>query len=135
MSLVEGESTRTFAVGEIIFREGDLGQEMFVIQTGSVEVTINVDGEEHKVSTLERGDFFGEMSLLETLPRSATVRAVEKTSVLAIHSGTLLLRIRRDPTFAFEIIKRMSHKIRSTNHQLMELKRELARYVVDQALF
>ncbi|MEG3619532.1 cyclic nucleotide-binding domain-containing protein [Magnetovibrio sp. PR-2] len=131
MSIIEGESSRTFSAGEVVFSEGDLGHEMYVIQSGSVEVTIDIDGEPHQVSTLERGDFFGEMSLLETLPRSATVRCLEETSVLTIHSGTLLLRIRRDPTFAFEIIKRMSHKIRSTNHQLTELKRELGQRHLD----
>jgi len=109
---------REFEDGDLIVAEGDTGTEMFVIQSGRVAVTKKADEGEIHLATLERGDFFGEMSLLESLPRSATVRAVGKTRLLAIHSGQLLMKIRRDPTFAFELLQRMSSRIRALDEQL-----------------
>jgi CRP/FNR family cyclic AMP-dependent transcriptional regulator len=59
------------------------------------------------------------MSLLESLPRSATARAVDHVKLLAIQPGGFLLKIRRDPTFAFEIMQSLSRRIRLTNEALM----------------
>ena len=57
------------AEGEYVFREGDLGTEMFIVHEGQVEITKRIGGEEKQLALLEKGDFFGEMSLLEELPR------------------------------------------------------------------
>lgn len=110
-----------FSDGDIIVREGDLGREMYVIRRGRVEVTRLHDGRNVVLATLERGSFFGEMSLLEGEPRSATVRAKGDTELLVIEPGTLLLKIRRDPTFAFEMLHHMSRRIRNLDDQLMAL--------------
>ena len=61
-----------FGAGEPVFREGDLGTEMYIIQTGQVEIVRRVGDEDRQMAVLERGDFFGEMALLESLPRTAT---------------------------------------------------------------
>lgn len=114
------QDERTFKDGEIVVAEGDTGTEMFVIQQGRVAVTKAMEGGELHLATLERGDFFGEMSLLESLPRSATVRAVGETRVLAIRSGELLMKIRRDPTFAFEMLQNMSRRIRFLDEQIVK---------------
>ena len=114
------QDERTFKDGEIVVAEGDTGTEMFVIQQGRVSVTKAMEGGELHLATLERGDFFGEMSLLESLPRSATVRAVGETRVLAIRSGELLMKIRRDPTFAFEMLQNMSRRIRFLDEQIVK---------------
>ena len=108
-----------YADGEIIVREGDAGREMYVIRQGQVEVTKSLGGNNVVLATLERGSFFGEMSLLESLPRSATVRAKGDTELLVIDPGALLLKIRRDPTFAFEMLQHMSRRIRDLDDQLM----------------
>ena len=111
----------TFEDGEVIVVEGEHGREMFVIQEGRVEVTKRVDGREERLATLERGEFFGEMSLLEGLPRHATVRALGRVRLLVIEPGSLLLRIRRDPTFAFEMLQHMSRRIRDLDDRLLAL--------------
>jgi CRP/FNR family cyclic AMP-dependent transcriptional regulator len=108
-----------YADGEAIVREGESGREMYVIRRGSVEVIKSLGGRTVVLATLERGSFFGEMSLLESQPRSATVRAKGDTEVLVIEPGTLLLKIRRDPTFAFEMLQHMSRRIRDLDDQLM----------------
>jgi CRP/FNR family transcriptional regulator, cyclic AMP receptor protein len=110
----------TFEDGEIIEREGDETRDMYVVQQGTVEVVKQIEGEQVLLAVLERGSFFREMSLLESLPRSATVRAKGQTKLLAIRAGSLLLKIRRDPTFAFELLQQMSGRIRKLNDQLVE---------------
>ncbi|HSB35407.1 MAG TPA: cyclic nucleotide-binding domain-containing protein, partial [Thermoanaerobaculia bacterium] len=62
--------------GTVVFSEGDVGTEMYVVQSGTVEVFKRAGrGEEKLLATLEKGDFFGEMSILEDVPRTATARA------------------------------------------------------------
>jgi CRP-like cAMP-binding protein len=115
------DSIRVFEPGEIIFSEGDDSREMFVVLEGNVEVVkISARGGEVKLAALDRGEFLGEMSLLESLPRSATARAVNRVRLLAIQPGGFLLKIRRDPTFAFEIMQSLSRRIRVTNEALMK---------------
>ena len=76
------------------------------------------------MALLKKGDFVGEMSLLESLPRSATARAQGPTKLLAIQPGGFLLKIRRDPTFAFEMLQSLSKRIRVTNDSML---REIGR--------
>ena len=112
---------RDYAAGETIIREGDTSTEMFIIQEGKVAVTKRIGENEVFLATLQRGDFFGEMSLLESLPRNATVRALTQTRLVAIRAGELLMKFRRDPTFAFEMIQRMSSRVRQLNDQVIQL--------------
>src|SRR5256714_6597272 len=107
--------------GAYLFREGDSGTEMFVIQEGEVLVTKRAGDQEIHLATLGRGDFLGEMALLEGLPRDADARAVGPTRVLSIGQGGLLMRIRRDPTFAFELLNRLSGRVRELNARLAQL--------------
>ncbi len=110
----------TFHDGDIIVREGDDSREMYVIQSGAIVVMRNIDGVEVELARLERGNFFGEMSLLESISRDATIRAVGETKLLVVKPGSLLLKIRRNPTFAFEMLQQMSHRIRRLNARLSE---------------
>ena len=64
-----------FAAGERIFTEGDVGATMFIVQSGKVRLFRTVEGEERLAGDLEKGDFFGEMSILEGLPRNVTAEA------------------------------------------------------------
>ncbi len=115
------ELERSYADQELIVREGDHTRDMFVIQSGRVRITKQVGERELELATLERGDFFGEMSLLESLPRDASARAIGETQLLVISAGALLVRMRRDPTFAFEMLHRLSGRVRSLNARLIEL--------------
>jgi len=75
-----------FTDGQIIVREGEASREMYIIQRGRVEVVKWLRGRPVVLATLERGSFFGEMSLLEDLPRVATVTTSEPTTVLVVHA-------------------------------------------------
>lgn len=119
MSVPTNGVVERYADGEVIIREGETGREMYIIRRGRVEVSRSLGGRTVVLATLDRGSFFGEMSLLEPEPRNATVRAVGDTELLVIEPGALLLKIRRDPTFAFEMLQHMSRRIRDLDDQLI----------------
>jgi CRP-like cAMP-binding protein len=105
----------TVAAGDVVVRQGDPGSDMYVIASGRVRITrVGPDGTVTDVGTRGRGEFFGEMSVLESLPRSATVEAVEETRLLVISQGQLLVRIRRDPTFCLELLRQLSGALRES---------------------
>jgi len=112
------DSEKNVSSGEVIVREGDQGFEMYIIRKGAVEVIKNVNGKEIILDVLERGEFFGEMSLLEGLPRSATIRAKSDVTLLVLTSGNFMLKIKRDPSFAFEVLQKMSARIRRMNEEI-----------------
>jgi CRP-like cAMP-binding protein len=105
--------------GEVIVREGEMGNCMYVIQEGQVEVVVKQDGEEVRVRTLSKNDFFGEMAIFEHELRTATVRALGKARVLTIDKRNLLQGIHEDPSLAFRIIEMMSHRIRDLTERLV----------------
>jgi len=94
---------------------------MFIIQEGQVAIEKSHQDVHLCLKVLEKGQFFGEMSLMEGLPRSATARALTKTHLLVLSSGSFLMKLRRDPTFAFEIINQLCHRIRATDEHLLQL--------------
>lgn len=102
--------------GDVIVREGDDSRELYVVQSGEVVVTGSANGSAPE--TLGRGDYFGEMSLFQALPRDATAVAKGPTKLLVLEPGSLLLKLRRDPTFAFSMLNRMSGRIRDLEEQL-----------------
>ena len=104
--------------GEIIFRSGDSGDCMFVIQSGEVEALAESDGKQIRLRTMGPNDFFGEMALFEKEVRSATIRAVKPTRVLTIDKKNFLGGIHEDPSLAFRIVQTMSHRIRDLTDRL-----------------
>src|SRR4051794_35288730 len=113
-----GDTERTVPAGDYIVRQGDEAVDMFVIRFGDVEISRQNGEGKTVLATLGRGDFFGEMSLLESLPREANALALTDTTVLVITQGGLLMRLRRDPTFALEMLHALSRRIRTMNERL-----------------
>ena len=114
-----GDSHRTVEAGEFVFRQGEKGIDLFVIQSGVVEISRGEGEQRNVMATLRQGDFFGEMSVLESMPRDADAVAVTRTELLGITQGGLLIRLRRDPTFAVEMLHKLSGRVRTLN-QLLE---------------
>ena len=117
--MVSGALGKTYRDGEEIIRQGNTGESMYVVQSGRVEVVQKADngGMQH-LAYLEAGSFFGGMSGFEKEVRSATVRATGEARVLKIDKKTLLRRIREDPLLAVNLLKTMSHRIRSLNAEM-----------------
>jgi CRP-like cAMP-binding protein len=108
------EVERVYQDGEVIVAEGEPGRDMFVIASGTVIVRRGG----RVVDRLGRGQFFGEMSVLDSAPRDADVIAQGTTRVLVLGVGALLVRLRRDPTFSLEMLQAMSRRVRTLNEQL-----------------
>jgi len=121
--MVTGALGKVYQDGQAIVLQGNTGESMYVVQSGQVEVVQSTlaGGEQH-LAFLEAGDFFGEMSVFEKEVRSATVRAVGEARVLKVDKKTLLRRIREDPLLAVNLLKTMSHRIRSLNAELARHK-------------
>jgi CRP/FNR family transcriptional regulator, cyclic AMP receptor protein len=113
------EPSRIYQDGELICREGESTAEMYVIRKGSVRIFKSSPIGEMHLAVLAKGDFFGEMSVLENLPRDANAQALGETEVLVMTPGALLVRLRRDPTLAFELLRRLSGRVRTLNARLM----------------
>jgi len=112
---------KKFNEGQVIFRQGETGNCMFVIQKGEVEAVAEADGKEVRLRTMGPNDFFGEMALFEKETRTATIRAIKPTRVLTIDKKNFLGGMHEDPSLAFRIVKMMSHRVR-------DLTERLARY-------
>ena len=118
----DGKLGRVYNDGEVIVREGDEGDRMFVIQSGRALVTRISGGQEIPLTELKAGDFFGEMAIINREVRSATVRAVGEVRLLSIDKKNFLRRVHEDPSLAYQILQRMSQKIRDLTDELAQLK-------------
>jgi CRP-like cAMP-binding protein len=117
--MVGGALGKVYVDGEIIIRQGETGDSMYVVQGGCVEVLQESElAAEQHLAFLNAGDFFGEMAVFEKEMRSATVRANGEARVLKIDKKALLTRIREDPLLAVNLLKTMSHRIRHLNEEI-----------------
>jgi len=124
--MTEGELGQSYDEGEVICSEGEKGDVMYVVQSGKVHIQKKTDAGELTIATLKRGDIFGEMAIFDRRPRSATAVASGKTRVLSVNKQKLFQTIDRDPTLVFKMLETMSHRIRSVNEDLAQLKKDKA---------
>jgi CRP/FNR family cyclic AMP-dependent transcriptional regulator len=108
--------------GEIIVRQGEVGNAMYVIQSGKAEVVEDADGRCVPLAVLGENDFFGEMALFEDQVHSATVRALGAVRVLTVDKKTLLRRIQQDPALAFRMLDHLCHRVRKLDSELGRIR-------------
>ena len=119
----DGELGRDYAEGEIIFKEGDEGDRMYVIQSGRVQITKKTSSGDLTIATLGKGEIFGEMALFDRLPRSATAAALDEARILSIDKKKLFQTIDRDPTLVFKTLESMSSRIRRLDEEFTKLRK------------
>jgi CRP-like cAMP-binding protein len=107
-----------FHKGHVLFREGDDGEDMYIIQSGRVAIKKRVKDGEAILATLEKGDFFGEMAILERMPRSATAEVLEDGDLIVISGETFGDMIKANPEIAVRMLRKQSIRLRETNKQL-----------------
>ncbi len=107
---------------ETIIQQGTVGDCLYVVQQGRVEVIKESEKGEVKLTELGPGEFFGEMGLFEKDVRSCSVRAVGDTSVITIDKKNFYQTIQKDPSLAFRLLEMMSHRLRQTNQKLSEIQ-------------
>ena len=109
---------RTYKNGEIICRGEDEGNCMFVVQSGTVEVSKDLPEGEMVLRTMTKGEIFGEIALFDRMTRSATVKARGEAIVLSVDKKGFFAKACKDPTLTFNILEGMSKRIRDLTHEL-----------------
>jgi diguanylate cyclase (GGDEF)-like protein len=93
---------------EILFNEGDAGNELYVVSCGAVDISVKLpDGKDLVISTVRAGNFFGDMSIIERAPRSATCRAVEDSILYSLHADDFYALLSERPEICVSMLRRM----------------------------
>lgn len=115
------------AAGEVLFNQGDAGAECFVILDGAVEVITFVNGAELRLEVFHTGQIIGEMSLIDRSPRSATVRAIEPSRLVALNEEVFATLIGSSPELAMTMLRSIVSRVRNTNQRMIhDLERKNA---------
>jgi CRP-like cAMP-binding protein len=125
-SLARSVRRRQASVGDVLCREGERGDEMYVILRGAVTLHKSTDGRDTELGRLESGAHFGEMALIGESPRSATIVADGKVDYLAIDRDTLMSVISAYPTVALQILRGYNERLANTTERLARLSAHLA---------
>ncbi len=103
--------TEAFAAGDVIVSQGDEGTSMYIVVEGEVDVSYD----EQRSVRLGVGESFGEMSLIDKRPRSATVTAATDVTLAPISQGSFLVLVQDTPYFALEVMRSLSDRLRRAN--------------------
>jgi CRP-like cAMP-binding protein len=113
---------RSFPKHKTIVEEGAPGDYMYIIVEGRVKVTkLSGDGREKILELLEVGDFFGEMSLFDEAPRSASVKGLSRVRILALARNDFLRLLARSPDLALSVIQELTRRLRQVDEQASSL--------------
>jgi CRP-like cAMP-binding protein len=112
-----------FPKGTVLFNEGDEGEEMFIIRSGRVSIKKRVAHGDVTVAMLEKGDFFGEMALLERIPRTAGAEMAEDGDLIVIGSDVFGDMVKNNPEIAVRMLRKYSLRLRETTRQFEELSK------------
>jgi CRP-like cAMP-binding protein len=112
--------TIRFRPGETIFNEGEEGGTMFIVQAGRVLLFRQAQGAKRPLGTLEKGDFFGEMSILEGLPRTHSAEALEDTELIEINSMIFDKMIRGNIEIAVRMLRKLSIRLREAERRIAD---------------
>jgi CRP-like cAMP-binding protein len=106
-----GAPTRSYKAGDVIFREGEPAQELYIVKSGRVEVRLG----NRVLDTLPELSIFGEMALVDHSPRSATVVAATDTTIVPVGEKQFLFLVSRTPHFALNVMRVLAQRLRSAN--------------------
>lgn len=119
--LRQSAQSQSFNANDVIFKEGDPGSGLFVVQSGAVQISAMVGpGERRVLSRLGPGDFFGEMAVLDNEPRSATASAENETTLCFIPRQNLLAALEASPKMAVSLVREFSLRMRDFNRQYIQ---------------
>lgn len=139
-SISQDIQPRQFNQNDIIFREGDPGQVVYLVQSGQVRIYVNgLDGSETSVILFGRpGDMFGELAVIDGLPRSATAVALGETLLYTINRESFRQHMQRFPQLALNFMKELTHRVRYNTRQMdslasLPVSQRLARKLLELA--
>src|SRR6202046_4227580 len=112
---------RELHAGDMLFREGERGEEMYVIQSGIVQILKRVGEVERPLATLGRGEFVGEVAILNDKPRTATAVVLEEAHCLVIDAATLEQMISNNSEIALRLVKKLARRLDSADEMIQLL--------------
>src|SRR5215469_13216561 len=113
---------RTFRAGEVIFHREDVGQVLYVIKEGKVNIClISPEGQEISLVVLGKGDFFGELAILDGLPRSTDAIALERVECYTLQRSDFHNAIMKNPKIAIQVLEILSRRLRKTDDKVEDL--------------
>jgi hypothetical protein len=113
-------SVRPYQAGEVILHENDGGESAYIIEQGRVEVTKELHGQNIHLAFLGVGEIFGEMSIIDDKPRSATVTAIEKTVVREIHREEFFHSLQTNPNMALHLLRLLFARLRDAHISILQ---------------
>jgi len=111
-----------FKRGDVVFDEGEKGRTMYIVQAGLVGLYQEVNGDRQLLGQLEKGDFFGEMSILEGLPRTVSAVAEEDAELIEINHAVFDKMIRSNIEIAVRMLRKLSIRLRDSEARIAELQ-------------
>jgi len=108
----------TFQSGQMLMKQGDMGDAAYVIMDGKVDILIDTPGGPLKVAELGKNAFVGEMAILCDVPRTATVSATETCTTLKISKDLFFRLVTEFPQMSVEIMRELAHRLEEANHRL-----------------
>ena len=106
-----GAPVRSFKAGDVIFQQGDAAEELYVVQSGTVEIRLG----NRVLDTLPELSIFGEMALIDRSPRSATAVTATDVSLVPVGEKQFLFLVSRTPHFALNVMRVLAQRLRTTN--------------------
>lgn len=111
-----------FTAGSLIFREGELGDRMYIILGGQVNIRKKTGDQSYKsLTTLSKGDVFGEMAIVEKKPRSATALTETDCQLMVLDREAFYMLVSQNSDFAIKMIKSLSARLRKADHLIEQI--------------
>jgi CRP/FNR family cyclic AMP-dependent transcriptional regulator len=111
--------TASVKAGEVLFHAGDLGDCLYIVRSGEIELFVkDTTGEKIILTNAEKNDVFGELSMLDARPRSATAKAIEDSELLLLDRSDLLMLFQKQPDAALNMLAAMSSMLRNVDRLL-----------------
>jgi CRP/FNR family transcriptional regulator len=113
--------------GEVIFREDDLGDEMYLVRSGQVSIQQELESGPALIEMVEPGGYFGEMAIIDDLPRNASATAEVDSSLLVLHKNDFRASVQDYPDIAFEVFREFTRRLRRADRRYRDLLIEARR--------
>lgn len=109
---------KSYPAGTVLFEEGDFGSRMFVVKSGKVKILKRIGGTEVTLAVVGSGDFFGEMAILEGLPRSAAAITMDDCVLIEVDQNAFEILIKKGGEISIRLLRRLSGRLREANRQI-----------------
>jgi CRP/FNR family cyclic AMP-dependent transcriptional regulator len=130
---------RRFEKGQIVYFEGQVADSMLVLTAGHLKVsTFSADGNELVIATIAPGETIGELGVLSTEPRSATVTSTAASRALVLSRSVVMELIERQPALAVAMLQRLADMVRATTESasdlvFLDLNQRVAKFLIERA--